>query len=133
MKAIRFKSQAAGCTIGLALFTSAEVGMAQSASLEGIWAGTMTIETRAYEVMADFSRATGSWRLGIPNNRNPCSGRDMPISVTSVSESEFKVAVEASKALQSCTEYVVNLRLTDPKTLEGEVEGKGHPVKLVRK
>jgi len=93
----------------------------------------MTVEGRPYDVSADFSATPNKGRLGKPNNNNACTGREMVAVVTSSSASEFKVAVEASKTLHGCADYVVNLRLSDPNTLEGEVEGKSLPVKIVRK
>jgi hypothetical protein len=76
----------------------------------------------------------GTWKIwGTPRDtkRNPCIGRDLPITVGLASAAGLAFRIEGSKALTGCPDGRVTLKRVDDKTLEGQF-GDGRTLTLVR-
>jgi hypothetical protein len=62
---------------------------------------------------------------------DPCVGRTMPIAVSRATGDELEFAVEGSKALLGCPDFIVSAKRVDNSTLEGKYSD-GRRISLVR-
>ncbi len=118
------------------LFLLASIAHAQQPALQGKWTGQATNSTGA-QVQVDLvvAKAGATLRLSQSGGyvtRDECLDRDIPVSVTSQSDSEMVVAIQGAKVLRGCLDETATFKLTDPKTLQGTLKD-GRTVKLVRK
>jgi hypothetical protein len=104
----------------------------QTGPFEGKWNGTMQIGGgRSLPIEASFDTTGGKWRITVSNRENPCMNRDLPLSITSQSQSELVFALNGSKVLVGCSDATIALKLIDNKTLEGAVDD-GRKVRLTK-
>lgn len=71
------------------------------------------------------------WGTSRDTKRNPCIGRDLPITVKLASTEGLAFRIEGSKVLAGCPDGSVTLKRVDDKTLEGQF-GDGRTLTLVR-
>ena len=71
------------------------------------------------------------WGTSHDTKRNPCIGRDLPITVKRASTEELAFRIEGSKVLAGCPDGNVTLKRVDDQRLEGQF-GDGRMLTLVR-
>ena len=105
------------------------------ANLDGRWRVTFSNEGSDYrEAELVLKGEGGNWMTyGRANKdkKDPCIGRQLPVTTTVSSTTEVNLQINASKALEGCKDRTATLRQIDQNTLEGEFEN-GRPLKLIR-
>jgi len=105
----------------------APVGMAQdSKPHDGSWVAQypQRKNNNMLEAVVVLRGSTGTWNVTPPSMRakNPCLGRDYPVSVVAESADSIELAVHGSKALTGCSDLSVKLKRVDEKTFEGLID-----------
>lgn len=75
--------------------------------------------------------SAGTWTNSKRISSNPCLGRTTPVVVSRASSSEFEFAVNGSKVLTGCPDFIVSVKRVDDRTLEGQYSD-GRKISLVR-
>jgi hypothetical protein len=73
----------------------------------------------------------GTWDVVARSGKNPCVGREYPITVQKSSAEELVFTVNRAKTLVGCKDSTYTFRRVDDKTLKGELS-EGRPVLLIR-
>lgn len=105
----------------------AQVGMAQDGkSHDGNWVAQypQRKNDNMLEAVVVLRGSTGTWNVTPPSVRakNPCLGRDYPVTVVAASGDSIELAVHGSKALTGCSDLSVKLKRIDETTLEGLID-----------
>jgi hypothetical protein len=72
----------------------------------------------------------GTWDMAL-SSKNPCAGRQYPITVKKASADELVFTVERAKTLAGCKNSTHTFKRVDDKTLKGEVS-EGREASMVR-
>lgn len=73
----------------------------------------------------------GTWNVVTRSRRNPCVGREYPITVKKATAEDLVFEVERARTLQGCRNTTYSFKRIDAKTLQGEVgEGRTSLLKL---
>lgn len=80
--------------------------------------GKSTVDLEGKVVVADGG---GAWKVVARSKKNPCVGRDAPITVQLASAEEFVIEVNRSKVLSGCKDFTYRFKRVDDKTLEGQL------------
>lgn len=75
---------------------------------------------------------TGTWDMLTQSRRNPCFGREYPITIQKASTDELVFTVNRAATLVGCKDSTYTFRKVDDNTLKGEV-GEGRAALLTRK
>ncbi len=123
--------------VGMALVAAligTGLAFAQSANpYNGEWTITfdtpMTASVRGAILIKDEG---GTWDIVARSAKNPCLGREYPITIDKAAPDELTFTVQRAKTLTGCTDSTYTFKKIDDKTLKGEVGG-GRPAVMVRK
>ncbi len=63
----------------------------------------------------------GTWKVLARSTKNPCIGREAPITLQSSSVDELVIEVNRSKVLSGCKDFTFRFKKIDDKTLEGKL------------
>lgn len=127
-------------TLTLALLGSvaAIAGAQDSAVPNGTWHGEIILPAgNPAEVLMHVESGGGTWiatpRGAMSQNQrgNPCFGRPLPIAIATTNGA-VQIHIQASKAVQGCTDSRATVRLIDDRHLEGAFVDKT-PLKLQRR
>lgn len=118
------------------VMTMALAGAAHAQTgLDGRWAVTFATEgSDGREAELVLKGGTGHWTTRARANKDkkdPCVGRELPVTLSAPSASTIGLRIDASQALAACKDRKASLRQVDDKTLEGEFDN-GRPLRLVR-
>ena len=104
----------------------------QNSPYDGTWRAKFTGERGTPEDAALVVNAgSGTWTNSRRRAADPCLGRTTPITVSRATGDELEFAVEGSKALLGCSDFIVSARRVDNSTLEGKYSD-GRRISLVR-
>jgi len=122
---IAFALLAAFCLLGTA--------SAQSPNpYNGKWTvsfdGKKTVDLEGTVIVKDEG---GVWDVVVRSSKNPCVGREYPITVQKASADELTFTVNRAKTLVGCKDSTYTFKRADDKTMKGEL-GEGRPASLVR-
>lgn len=73
----------------------------------------------------------GVWDVVARASKNPCVGREYPITVQKSSAEELTFTVNRAKTLTGCKDSTYTFKKFDDRTMKGEV-GEGRAASLVR-
>ncbi|MEO8080593.1 MAG: hypothetical protein ABI641_08685 [Caldimonas sp.] len=109
------------------------VTQAQPAGVyDGIWTvtfdGSRTAGLQGTVVIKD---GAGTWKVQAEDRKNPCVGRESPITVKTASADELVFEVNRSKMLAGCKDFTMKFRKVDDKAMAGKTID-GRAVSLVR-
>ena len=102
---------------------------ATPAALDGSW----TVEFANRQAALTVANGSGTIRYLSRSQgagKNPCVGRDFPVSVTSAGDT-ITLAVNASSVLQGCEDTTIEVAVTDGKAPAGKLKD-GRPVQFTR-
>lgn len=91
----------------------------------------MTERRRSIEGIVIVKDEGGVWGVVARSSKNPCVGREYPITVQKASADELTFTVSRAKTLVVCKDSTYTFKKTDDKTMKGEL-GEGRPASLVR-
>ncbi len=91
--------------------------------------GRQTVDLTGSVVVKDDG---GTWDVVAQSAKNPCVGREYPITVQKASAEELVFTVNRAKILTGCRDSTYTFKRVDDRTLKGEV-GEGRAASLVRK
>ena len=74
----------------------------------------------------------GTWDIVAQSRKNPCLGREYPITVQKASGEELVFTVNRAATLTGCKDSTYTFRKVDDKTLKGEL-GDGRAASLTRR
>ena len=118
----------------LLLFVS--LAHADQPAYQGKWTGSATNSTGAQvQVALEIKQTAGKLRLSQSSGyvtRDECLDRDIPVAITSQTDSEMIIAIQGEKALRGCIDETATLKLVDPKTLQATLKD-GRSMKLTHK
>ena len=105
----------------------------QNSPFDGTWRARFTGDRGTPEDAELVVNArSGTWTNNSRRrNSDPCMGRITPIAVSRATADELEFAVEGSKALLGCPDFIVSARRVDNTTLEGKYSD-GRRISLVR-
>lgn len=73
----------------------------------------------------------GTWDMVAQGRKNPCIGREFPITVRKASSDELVFTVNRAETLAGCKDSTYTLKRVDDKTMKGEL-ADGRVMSLVR-
>ena len=98
----------------------------------GTWAILMEgFERAAVQGTATVKDEGGTWSTTISARKDPCIGRDAPITVQTASADELVFKVNRSQILAGCPDFTLRFKKVDDKTMKAELTG-GRAVTLTR-
>jgi hypothetical protein len=117
----------------VAALGSVGAAYAQSANpYNGKWTisfdGRRTVDLEGTVVVKDDG---GVWQIVAHASKDPCIGREYPITVLKADADELTFTVNRSKTLAGCKDSTYTFKKTDDKTMKGELGG-GRAASLVR-
>ncbi len=71
----------------------------------------------------------GSWSVTLHSSKNPCFGRDYPVTVKTADANVVVFEVSRAKVLSGCRDATDTFNRVDAKTLKGEI-GEGRTATL---
>ena len=74
----------------------------------------------------------GTWDIVAQSRKNPCVGREFPITVNKASADELTFTVNRAATLTGCKDSTYTFKKVDEKTLKGELTD-GRAASLTRK
>lgn len=99
------------------------VAQAQPTSnIMGKWTGVSKSPTTGNELLMQvkISETSGTWLyLSHATTRNPCFGREFPLSVETLPNGWVKFSVDGASVIAGCPSFAVTLDRIDEKTLSG--------------
>ena len=99
------------------------VAQAQPTSnIMGKWSGVTKSPSTGNELLMQvkISEASGTWLyLSHATTRNPCFGREFPLSVETLPNGRVKFSVDGASVITGCPSFAVTLDRIDEKTLSG--------------
>jgi hypothetical protein len=118
----------------LAALLASEVALAQADNpFNGSWKisfdGARTVDVAGTVVIKDDG---GTWDIVAQVRKNPCVGREYPITVQKASADELVFTVNRAATLAGCKDSTYTFKKVDDKTLKGEL-GDGRAASLMRK
>lgn len=116
--------------VTLALFSAV---FAQTANpYNGTWAILLDgFERAKIEGTLIVKDEGGTWSTTASARKDPCIGRDTPITVQSTSGEELAFKVNRSQVLTGCPDFAFKFKKVDEKTMKAELTG-GRSVTLTR-
>lgn len=97
--------------IAMLLTGLALVAQAQSASpFYGSWKVNWEGPKQAYESTLVLGEQGGTWKTLAHHTKNACVGQEVPVKITSISESEARLLLAFSEAIQGCPDSIVVLK-----------------------
>lgn len=115
----------------LACLVSVSSVAQQPVSLSGNWVAKFdTPKGEAREVTIVIRDNSGTWFQQAVRN-NPCTGREMPITVDKVAPDGFELTRSSSKVLAGCPDISYQLKRVDDKVFEG-VTPDGRKIQFIR-
>ncbi len=90
--------------------------------------GKKTVDLEGSVVIKDTG---GTWHIVAQARKNPCVGREYPITVTKASADELVFKVNRAETLAGCKDSTHSFKKVDDKTLQGEI-GEGRAASLIR-
>lgn len=121
-------------TVGLMLSVSFVLAplAQQNNPYEGSWLARFNGDSGTPEDAELVVKAgAGTWTNSRRIRSNPCTGRTTPVAVSRATGNEFEFAVNGSRALAGCPDFIVSVKRVDDKTLEGQYSD-GRKISLVR-
>lgn len=91
--------------------------------------GTRTVELDGTVVIKGDG---GTWDVVAQSRKNPCLGREYPITVQKASGEELVFTVNRAATLTGCKDSTYTFKKVDDKTLKGEL-GDGRATSLTRR
>lgn len=108
----------------------------EAAALKGNWQGRVQMpDGFMVEVLMRAENGAGTWTatphspLRVPN---PCFSRALPIALSEIAPGNFKIEIQAARAVPGCANGRATVRLVDGRLLEGKF-ADGRPLKLERR
>ncbi len=107
------------------------------AQTENPYNGKWTISLEGKKMAADVEGSIvvkgegGTWDMAL-SRKNPCAGREYPITVKKASAEELVFTVDRAKTLAGCKDTTYTFKRVDDKTMKGEL-GEGREASLTRK
>lgn len=80
--------------------------------------GKTTADLEGKVVVAD---GAGTWKVVAQSKKNPCVGREAPITVQLASADGLVIEVNRSKVLAGCKDFTFRFKKVDDKTLESQL------------
>ena len=90
--------------------------------------GKKTIDLEGTVIVKDDG---GVWDVVARSSKNPCVGREYPITVQNASADELTFTVNRAKTLTGCKDSTYTFKKTDDKTMKGELS-EGRVASLIR-
>lgn len=120
----------------VALFLSFILSSSAFAQPANPYNGTWTVsfdgnKTADLEGTVVVDDGGGTWKVTARARKNPCVGREAPITVQTASPEELVFEVNRSKVLTGCKDWTMKFKKVDDKTLTGEFTD-GRAVSLIR-
>ena len=104
----------------LALITQVTTAPAQTSSaFVGTWKVTWQGPRQALQARLVITPTGGTWKALSSRPDNPCSGREVPISVEETEAGSAKVILRFAESLSGCNDVELRLRRVDERTLTG--------------
>lgn len=117
-------------SIAAALALASGCAVAQSPNpYEGTWKAMWEGRARPFEAKVVIKGETGTWKTFARNREDPCTGLEVPITITQASPESLVFKTDFDKVIAGCTGFTVSVT---PKGDELEGKRGSVPVRLKR-